>query len=124
MKRTILTVVITAAMTLLLFGGNQPSPVQPGSVEAQATTTKTDLISNYRANAVAFLAWKDSNKALRAQYDALAYSWVDGDFTSANAGITASQFTTAVTNLSLVQAAFDSGGTLSSGFPTTIYKIR
>lgn len=123
MKRTILTVVITAAMTLMLFGGNR-SPVQFGPVQAQATTTRTDLISNYRANAVKFLAWKDEVKALRSQYDALAYSWVDGDFTGSNAGITAAQFTTAVTNLSLVQAAFDAGGTLSSGFPTTVYKIR
>lgn len=89
-----------------------------------ADSTKSDLISAYRANVQAFIAWKDSTKALRAQYDALAFTWADGDFDGANAGITAAQFTTAVTNLSAVQNAFDAGATLAAGFPTTIYAIK
>jgi hypothetical protein len=57
MKRTLLTVVVTAVLTLMLFGGDTfRAPVQPVPVQAQATTTRTDLISNYLANAVKFLA--------------------------------------------------------------------
>jgi hypothetical protein len=123
MRRTVIACVLTALVTAMLVTGAGHQPMS-APVAAQATTTKTDLISNYRANANAFLTWKDANKALRAQYDALAYSWADGDFTNANAGITAAQFTTAVTNLSLVQAAFDNGATLASGFPATIYRIK
>lgn len=120
MRKLIVSNICTAMLVTLLVAG-WSSPVR--QVSAQATTTKPDLITRYRANAQKLLEWKDENKALRAQYDALAFSWADGDFTGSNGGITATQFTTAVTNLSLVQAAFDSGGTISSGFPTTVYRI-
>lgn len=126
-RSQILTLLVGMALGMVLaITPNQPlEPISPARVaSAQATTTKPDLITNYRTNVSKFLAWKDDTKALRAQYDALAFSWADGDFTGANSGITASQFTTYVTNASAVVTAWESGGTLASGFPTTFYRVK
>lgn len=122
MRKIVMTALITFAITAMLFA-RVSAPIATESVSAQATTAKADLITNIRTDATNLLTARASYRKHRARYDALGFSWVDGDFTGANAGITASQFTSAVTNLGLIFDAYDSGGTLSSGFPTTIERV-
>lgn len=125
MKNSILSFILGFAVALLLFSGvfkDSPAP-QPLSVEAQSTSAKANLISLIRADATAFLAARASFKAHKASYDGFGFSWVDGDFTGANAGITATVFTTGVSNLDTLFSDFDAGGTLPAGLPTGVNRI-
>lgn len=96
---------------------------EPRPVAAQATTTKSNLISLIRQDATDFLTVRAKIRQHRASFDALGFTFVDGDFIGDNAGITAAQFTTAVTNLTAIADGFDLGGTLAVGIPTNINRI-
>jgi len=121
MRKVVLTAIVTFVITLGLFGPSGRTVIPP--VEAQAATAKSDLISVIRKDSDDLLKVRASYRQHRARYDALSFSWVDGDFSGSNAGITASQFTSAVTNLGQIFDAVDSGGTLTSGLPTNLNRI-
>lgn len=119
MRTHVLTALITAAIVLTVTVGMK----RPGRVEAQASDAKANLISAMRQDATDFTGVRAKYRQHKARYDALGFTWADGDFTGENAGLTAAQFTTGVGNLENVFNAYDSGGTLSAGFPTTIELI-
>jgi hypothetical protein len=89
----------------------------------QAATSKSDLINLFRQDATSLLSVRAKIRAHKASYDALAFTWADGDFTGTNAGITAVQFTSAVANLTDVCDKFDLGGSLPVGLPTGVNRI-
>lgn len=92
-------------------------------IHAQSVSAKSDLISAFRQDATALLKVRADIRKHRAAYDALGFTFVDGDFTGANQGITQIQFTSAVTNLTDVCDKFDLGGTLAAGIPTGVNRI-
>ena len=120
----VLTALITAALMTVLFAGtNSRTPSVLPTASAQATTTKPNLITHMRQDATDLINTEANYRAHRAQYDALSYSWADNDFSGNNAGPTAAQFTTAVSNMGTIFDAVKSGGTLSAGLPTTLHRI-
>ena len=128
MKKQILTIIITACISIALFGGSRapvplPETIQPVRIEAQAVAKKTALIAAIRQDATDFCALRARVRQHRATYDALGITWVNGDFIGTDSGITATQFTSNVTNMKLIFDAYDSGATLSAGFPATIEVI-
>lgn len=120
MKRfSILLIILIAFVLGCVVGPNFRST----PAEAQALTTKSDLITLFRSDATSLLSVRGKIRAHKASYDALAFSWADEDFVGANAGITATQFTTAVSNLADICDKFDAGGSLAVGLPTTVNRI-
>lgn len=85
---------------------------------------KTDLINQYRAATDELLSNLQTLRAVKAEYDALGFSFADGDFTGANGDLTASQFTTTVGNLESIYNAIFNGGTLPVGLPTNLYRLK
>lgn len=121
MRKQILTVFITMVATLLLFGGRGPHQVTSAG---QTATSKSDLITNMRKDVNLMHDAFASFKGHKAEYDVRNFSFVDGDFTGANAGITASQFTQAVVDFNTIYNAVYAGGTISAGVIPNVYKIK
>jgi hypothetical protein len=125
MKRTILTALISSAMTLMLFGGNRtPEAIQPAQVVAQAATAKSDLITKMRQDVQLVTGGYESFRGHREELLARNFTFVDGDFSGANAGITATVFNQAMTDFEDLRNKTYNGGTISVGVVNNVYKIR
>jgi hypothetical protein len=85
---------------------------------ADLTAKKSNLISKAIARFVALADARDALVALRAEYDALGYTFVDGDFVGANVHLDATKFV----------AGFTSQGNLetfwAAGNNTNLEKFR
>ena len=123
--KTILTVVITAVMTLMLFGGNR-APVQAVQVKAQSADPRGDLVTLVRQDVGNFNAAMDSFIAHRAEWAARNVTFVAGDLKGSNsgAGFVAADVTQAMTDFNTIITAVRSGGTISVGVWTNVIKIK
>ncbi len=88
---------------------------------AAIPNNRANFISRYRASALKIIEALEELDALKAEYDALGYSSsiVDGDFTGANADLTATPFKDALANLETFRASF-----FSSNFDDNVFKLR
>ncbi len=127
MKKTILTVILTVAMTLLLFGGNRaPELVQPVKVEAQVSNPRGAVITGARAAIGKFNAAMDEFLAWRAEYVARSFNFVSGDMVGDNnsTSFTADDVDQAMTDMNTMITDVRAGGTVSAGLWPNCIKIK
>lgn len=130
MKRTILAAFFGSFITLMMAGWGH-APIEPARVEAQATSTIANWVSNERTSANQLIAWAQYQLLLDAEYRAGGYSTlITANINGSNVGLTQADVTTAEGNLTaLANGVMAPPGTsfpisISTGTNTTIFKIK
>jgi len=124
--KTILTVAITAVVTLMLFGGGR-APVQanPG-VKAQSANPRGDLVTLLRQDVGNFNAAMDSFVAHRAEVQGRNITFVTGDMTGSNSNgsMVAADVNQVIVDFQTIVTAVRSGGTIAVGVWGNCLKIK
>ena len=102
------------ALLVAFFLGHQAGTINPELTpvaKAQTPSSKSNLISKYRAVSRKLLDVMAEEQALRTEYDAVGFGDIlaDEDFIGSNAGITKTQFTSMVSSFGSIRTTFTTG---------------
>jgi Zn-dependent M28 family amino/carboxypeptidase len=129
MKRQILTIIITVAISIALFGGSRaPEPIRPAAAEAQSANPRGDLVTKVRQDVAAIRAGFDSFTLHRNEYVEANVNFVIGDLSGSNitspATFVADDVDQVFVDLNDIITKVKAGGTISAGEWTNVMKIR
>ena len=127
MKKQLLTILITAAISIALFSNSHvPLLPAPVPVAAQVSNPKDANITAIRAAVAKFNSAMDDALAARAEYVGRSFNFVTGDCVGSNSSTTFScdDVDQAFTDFNTVISAVRAGGTLSAGVWPNVLKIK
>lgn len=127
MKKTIVSFIAGAVITLALFGGSRAPIVSP-IVEAQSANPRGDLVTGFRQDVAAINAAFDSFINHRARYVEGNINFVTGDLSGSNitspSTFVADDIDVAVSDLNNIIVDVKAGGTIAAGEWNNVQKIR
>ena len=129
MKRTVVSFILGAALTALLFGGGRtPVLIKPVAVEAQSSNPRGDLVTGIRQDVTTIRSGFDSFARHRAEYVESNINFVTADLSGSNitspSTFGADDVDQVMTDLNNIITDVKNGGTIAAGEWTNVMKIR